>query len=205
MRRARKAAPSHVHGACWTPAKMTPHEWPYFIDNCAYTASFDREEWLATLDEAEEKMPHRPDFVVLPDSYNDAETTIERHREHVEDVLERGMNPAPVLQPGLDESMQIRIFAQLGADTLFVGGRNDWKKAYGEQIVREAHEHDLRVHVGNPGGHDELLWWAKAGADSMDTSSVLQNQYWHWLESLEGLNDTPRKKATRQPKVVDFA
>lgn len=66
MRRARVAAPSHVHGACWTPHKMTPHEWPYFIDNGAYTETFDRSEWLDTLDAVDEKMPHRPEFVVLP-------------------------------------------------------------------------------------------------------------------------------------------
>jgi len=50
-----------------------------------------------------------------------------------------------------------------------------------------------------------MLWWAKAGADSMDTSSILQNQYFHWLESLEGLSNTPRKKGTHQVTLADGA
>jgi len=207
VHRCRQAAPSHVHGACWTPQKMTPHEWPYFVDNGAFTANFDLKRWVETLDEALAKMPYPPDFVVLPDAYNDAEATLERHRQHVPEVLDRGLSPAPVLQPGLDETLQVELYSRLGADTLFVGGANDWKKAHGRQILDEAHERDLRVHIGNPGGKDELLWWSKAGADSVDTSSIVQNQYWHWLEALEDtpLTDTPHKKASRQGKVGEFA
>lgn len=203
MRQARASAPSHVHGACWTPAKMTPHDWPYFIDNGAFTDSFDRSEWLDTLDETKEKMPLQPDFVVLPDAFNDAEKTFERHRDHLFDVWERDMTPAPVVQPGLDPTMQVGVYAGMGAETLFIGGEGRWQRAYGREIIEEAHDRDLRVHIGNPGGREKLLWWARAGVDSMDTSSILQNQYWHWLEDLEGLRETPRKKAGRQTTLAD--
>lgn len=185
LRRCRAAAPSHVHGACWTPAKMTPHEWPYFIDNGAFGGDFDREEWLDLLDSVDARMPHTPAFVVLPDVYNDAERTLERHREHASDVLDRGFRPAPVIQPGMPVASQVAIAAGLGADTVFVGGEVRWQRAHGEEIVQAAHGHGLRAHIGNPGSAEGLVWAYRTGFDSVDTSSVLQNQYFHWLEELE--------------------
>ena len=185
MRQCRQAAPSHVHGACWTPAKMTPHEWPYFIDNGAFTSDFDRDEWVDLLDSVEDKMPHPPDFVVLPDAFNDAEETIKRHRRYVIDVVDRGFNAAPVIQPGMPISTQVAIADGVGADFIFVGGECRWQRAHGGEIVDEAHDRGISVHIGNPGSADELVWAYRTGFDSVDTSSILQNQYFHWLEQLE--------------------
>ncbi len=194
----RRHAPSFVHGACWTPDKMTPHDWPYFVDNGAFTDSFDASEWLALLDEVPEKMPFPPDFVVLPDELNDAETTLERHREYIYEVRDRGLPPAPVLQPGMAVDTQLRLYERLDVDTVFVGGEGRWQRAHGLEIIESAHERGMRVHVGNPGGKKEFLWWARAGVDSMDTTTMIQNKYWHWLEALEGLNTGSLKKDHRQ-------
>jgi hypothetical protein len=185
LRCCRKAAPSHVHGACWTPSKMTPHDWPYFIDNGGFGGDFDAEDWHDLLDDVDEKMPHPPDFVVLPDVFNDAEATIERHREHVQAVLDRGFRPAPVIQPGRPVESQVAVADGLGAETVFVGGECRWQRAHGRTIVRESHERGLRAHIGNPGSAEGLVWAFRAGFDSVDTSSILQNQRFDWLEELE--------------------
>jgi len=185
MRKCRAAAPSHVHGACWTPAKLTAHEWPYFVDNGAFGGNFDTDAWIETLDEAGDRLPHSPDFVVLPDVFNDAEATIERHREHADIVSDRGFEPATVLQPGLSVSTQVSVADELGAETLFVGGECRWQRAHGSEIVETAHGRGLRVHIGNPGSADGLVWAYRVGFDSVDTSSILQNQNFDWLKQLE--------------------
>lgn len=184
---------------------MTPHDVPYFIDNGAFSVGFDRDEWLSLLDDVDEKMPHPPDFVVLPDVYNDAEKTVESHRIHAHDVLDRGFRPGFVLQPGLPVQTQVRLADGLGADTLFVGGECRWQRAHGAEIVKTAHDHGIRVHIGNPGSADGLVWAYRVGFDSVDTSSILQNQYWHWLERLESESGSSRgalKNETRQQSLV---
>lgn len=206
IEKCRTAAPSHVHGACWTPQKMTPHEWPYFIDNGAFTGEFNSDEWLTLLDTLDEKMPFPPDFVVLPDELNDAEGTIEKHREWASEVFDRNLRPAFVMQPGLPISQQVALADGLGADVVFVGGECRWQRSHGAEIVSEAHARGIRTHIGNPGGKDGLLWCAKAGFDSADTSSIVQNYSWDWLEALEGLSDTPLKKEShRQTDLAEVA
>ena len=207
MRRCREAAPSHVHGACWTPAKMTPHEWPYFIDNGVFSGEFDYSEWVDLLDSVDTKMDHPPDFVVLPDSFNDAEGTIELHRTYVQTVVDRGFRPAPVIQPGMPIATQVAIADGLGAGIVFVGGECRWQRAHGAEIVDEAHAHGIRVHIGNPGSADGLVWAYRVGFDSVDTSSILQNQYFHWLTELEsetsGLSRGSGINATRQADLTE--
>lgn len=209
LRKCRRAAPSHVHGACWTPQKMTDHECPYFVDNGAFTNDFDRESWVGLLDTIDEKMPHPPDFVVLPDAFNDAEETMTRHRRHVVDVIDRGFNPSPVIQPGMPVDAQVSIAEGLGAEVVFVGGECRWQRAHGAEIVDEAHSHGLRAHIGNPGSADGLVWAFRAGFDSVDTSSILQNQYFHWLEELEdsttSLSRGSLKKGARQSALTEVS
>ncbi|MFW5896409.1 MAG: hypothetical protein ACOCUA_03400 [archaeon] len=201
LRKAREHAPSHTHGYGWTPQKMTPHDGPYFIDNGAFSAHFEGELWVRTLDEALTEMPTAPDFVVLPDVPGDARATIELHREWLYD------RPLPlrageimrywVLQPGLPIERQFEAIE--GCQGVFVGGSRRWLRAHGDQIVREARERGLRTHVGNPGGADGLVWAYRTGFDSADTTTIFQNGYWHYLERLEaateetgGRQDPPR-------------
>jgi hypothetical protein len=96
-------------------------------------------------------------------------------------------------------SLQVSLADRLGADFVFVGGRNDWKRAYGAEIVDAAHTRDLHVHIGNPGGEDGLVWAYEIDADSVDTTTLCQNRYWHYLQRLEeitqnGLNREGRIK-----------
>jgi len=187
---------------------MTPHEWPYFIDCGAFGGNFDREEWIGLLDRVDDRMPHPPDYVVLPDVFNDAEATIERHREHATDVLSRGFDPAPVIQPGLPIKTQVAIADGFGASVVFVGGEIRWQRAHGAEIVETAHDRDLRVHIGNPGDEESLAWAYRTGFDAVDTSSILQNQYFHWLEKLESATHSSRGsgiKDSRQGSLTEVA
>ncbi|WP_169316565.1 hypothetical protein [Natrinema gari] len=191
LRKAREHAPSHTHGVGWTPQKMTPHDGPYFVDNGAYTDSFDAEKWLETVEQSLLEMPTVPDFIVLPDVYGDAGATIDRHREWLYD------RPLPlrsgelarywVLQPGRPLAEQFDAIE--GCQGVFVGGPKRWKRAHGEQIVAEARGRDLRAHVGNPGGADGLVWAYRTGFDSCDTTTIFQNGYWHYLEKLEEVTE----------------
>jgi len=199
----REHAPSHVHGACWTPSKITPLDWPYFIDNGAFTSDFNPDEWLGLLDVLDEKMPFPPDFVVLPDMLNDAEATIDLHREWASEVFKRNLRPAFVLQPGLPVKQQVKLANRLGADTIFVGGECRWQRAHGAEIVDRAHEHDMRAHIGNPGGKDGFLWAKKVGFDSIDTATIVCSECWDWLDALDSLSRGGLKNDTQQSSITD--
>lgn len=208
LRKARKHAPSHTHGYGWTPNKMTPHDAPYFLDNGAYTESFDPIAWAETVEEALFEMPRAPDFVVMPDVFGDAEATIERHQRWCNGQAEATITPVGnlrlywVLQPGLPIEEQFECIPPGNFDGVFVGGPKRWKRAHGDEIVRQAQERDLRTHVGNPGGEDGLVWAYETGFDSCDTTTVFQNGYWHYLQNLEQATEyagrSPEPEAVKQ-------
>lgn len=209
LRKARQAAPSHTHGHCLTPQNNRWQDVPFIVDNGEWIANKNGEQWnpdawLEFLDELS-TYAYKPDFVVLPDGYNDAEKTIEKHRKWAHEVLDRGLDPAPVLQPGLPIEMQAELARRLGADFVFVGGETRWKRAYGQEIVEQAHKRDLKVHIGNPSGKEGLTWAYKIGADSADTTSVVRDEKWGWLEKLEEctLSRGVLKKGSKQATLTD--
>lgn len=195
LRKCREHAPSHTHGFGWGPAKMTPHDVPYFVDNGAYTGDFDKEAWLTTLEKAWNDMPRRPDFVVYPDVFGDAEATRERVRDifrywsRDELQLLAKFDRYIAIQPGLPIGSQVRFANNVGASGVFVGGTKAWSRAYGADIAREATKNDLRSHVGNPSEADGLEWAYRSGFDSADTTSVVHNDNWHWLGRLESVTE----------------
>lgn len=204
VKRARETAPSHVHGACWVPGYMTPHDWPYFLDNGAFTDGFDEGDWLDLLDEVVD-MPYLPDFVVLPDELNDAEATLEQHRRYIHEVQDRGLLPAPVMQPGLPIQTQLSLHDRLDVRTVFVGGACRWQRAHAAEIIDTAHELGLRVHIGNPGSKQSFVRYARLGVDSMDTTTIVQSDNWDWLEAVEGLSGDASIKGGRQGTLAEVA
>jgi len=201
----------------WTPQKMTTSgpasTAAYAIDNGAYTHKFDGELWAATLDSALREMPHDPDFVVLPDVPGDALATIKKHIHWLREA------PLPlrageimrywVIQPGLPIRTQFERMDALGSrdvppvQGVFVGGSKRWLRAHGDLIVTEARERGLLTHVGNPSGVEGLVWAYETGFDSADTTTVLQNQYWHYLERLEAATD--ETNGTGDPDPIEQA
>lgn len=209
LRKARGLAPSHVFGVVWTPADRRLADIPYIVDNGAYTSSFHPEEWIDLLDSLS-SYAYGPDFVVLPDGYNDAEKTLERHRKWVGEVHDRGLTAAAVIQPGMDVRTQADLASRIGAKFAFVGGEKRWKRAHIPEIVEAAHSRGLKVHIGNPGGEDGLISAYRCGVDSVDTTTIKQNGYWHYLERLEdvtdsGLNTHSLKNDTRQSTLGETA
>lgn len=197
----RQRAPAHSYGRVWTP-DLRRYGSPYIVDNGEYQAAQQGREWCAdewrsVLDVAANQ-PFPPDFVVLPDVYNDAAATLARHREYIDEVQGRGLRPAAVLQPGMAADTQVRLADQIGARVVFVGGDNRWKRAVGEDIVTEAHNRGLAVHIGNPGLPGGLEWAQGIGVDSVDTSTIVTNQAYHHLDELDGLSKGSRKKGGKQ-------
>lgn len=208
LAKCRERAPKHTFGRVWTPA-LRRYGAPYIVDNGEYQAmrrgeEWDVDEWLEVLDVAA-GLPFPPDFVVLPDVYNDAEATLARHREHIDAVRSRGLRPAAVVQPGMDAATQVRLAEQIGAGVVFVGGDNRWKRAVGEDIVSEAHQRGMAVHVGNPGLPGGLEWAQGIGVDSVDTSSIVASEAYHHLDELDGLSRGSRKKGGRQSDLGEIA
>jgi hypothetical protein len=208
LRKCRQRAPSHAYGRVWTPNHRRPGT-PYIVDNGEYVAAKNGEEWSkeawTDLLDTVAAHPWPPDFVVLPDVYNDAEATLERHREHIDEVLSRGLRPAAVIQPGMDETTQLRLAERIGAGVAFVGGENRWKRTMGQQMVADAHDLGLAVHIGNPGVPGGLEWAVRIGADSVDTSSIVASEAWHHLDELEQATPSNRGslKKNRQTTLAD--
>lgn len=206
LARCRERAPEYSYGRVWTP-RLKRYGAPYIVDNGEYQAAQRDEDWCvdawwAVLDAAAQQ-PFPPDFVVLPDVYNDAEATLARHREHIDAVRDRGLRPAAVLQPGIGVETQIALADRIGAGVVFVGGENRWKRAVGGNIVDEAHSRGLAVHIGNPGLPGGLEWAARIGADSVDTSSIVASEAYHHLDELDSLSKGCRKKGGRQVTLSD--
>jgi len=202
----RQRAPEHTFGRVWTP-NQSRYGAPYIVDNGEFQAAmrgeeWSKEEWTDLLDKVASH-PWPPDFVVLPDVYNDAEATLARHREHIDEVTGRGLRPAAVLQPGMDAETQVQLASRIGAGVCFVGGDNRWKRAVGEDIATAAHERDMAVHIGNPGMPDGLKWAIGIGADSVDTASIVASEAWHYIEELSSLSRGSRKKGGKQMTLAD--
>jgi hypothetical protein len=206
----RSRVPSNTVGRVWTPHDAGRDGAPYIVDNGEYYAAQNGEEWRVEdwTDLLEKVVAHPwpPDFVVLPDVYNDAEGTLERHRKHVGAVLDRDLPPAAVVQPGIDEQLQVRLANQIGAKVVFVGGDNTWKRAVGEEIVAEAHRLNMAVHIGNPGVPGGLRWAQRIGADSVDTASITRSEAWHHLKELEPAHSSrgAGKNPSQQARVSDY-
>lgn len=201
LAKCRERAPQHSYGVVWTPEQKR-NGTPYIVDNGVFQAAmrdepWDPDAWTDLLDKVVDH-PWPPDFVVLPDVYNDAEATLERHREYADEVLSRNLRPAAVIQPGMDVHTQIALADRIGAGVAFVGGENRWKRSVGDEIVTEAHDRNMAVHIGNPGVPDGLAWAQGIGADSLDTASIVASEAYYHLDELEGITRGSRKKGGRQ-------
>lgn len=179
----REAAPSHTHGAEWSPAKMTPHDWPYILDNGAFSAFVNGVPWDATAFVGRlvqiETMPRDPDFVVLPDVVTDPQATKERAAQWAPIIDAPTAFP---VQDGIDPETAVEVCDRLDAGTIFVGGTVGWKRRHAEAFVAAAHDHGLDCHIGRPG---DLTWAEDIGADSVDTTTIVHDQAWHKLDQLE--------------------
>jgi len=180
---ARQHAPSHTHGAEYSPLKMTPHDWPYILDNGAFRAYTRNEPWdadafVGRLSQIG-SMPRDPDFVILPDVVTNPSKTKERAMNWAGVIDSETAYP---VQDGISPEAAVDLCDRTGSNTIFVGGTVDWKRRRAEDFVTAAHDHGLACHIGRPG---DFVWAKQIGADSVDTTSIVRNEAWHRLERLE--------------------
>lgn len=190
--KARQIAPSFDHRFGWIPEKRSPLNRPYFLDNGAYRehseqTPWDWQEWREALDAAVEN-PQAPDFVVLPDRYGDWELTRQRHESYLDWVRDRGFTFYTAAQPSGTVEEMVRYAVAVGAEGVFIGGPDEFKREYADQLVMTAHDYGLQAHIGKPGR--DLTWARDLGADSVDTSTIVRNGYWDRLRKLEGTPPT---------------
>lgn len=193
VERAAEVAPSHDHGFGWLPAKMCAHDAPYFLDNGAYRAWRDGEEWspdgfVTRLEDLGEKMPRPPDFVVLPDAHQNGELSLARSGRWADRVAEYGVDYYLPVQDGMAVEPAVRAAVELDASGVFIGGSEEFKREFASPFCLTAHDYGLSAHIGKPG--PRLTWARDAGADSVDTASITRNGYWHRLEKLEAAPPT---------------
>lgn len=174
----RDHAPSINHGIEWSdPARMVTRDEPYIVDNGAYNG-FDEATFISLLD-AVEDMPREPDWVVLPDKFDDWDRTIDRARSWRDVVVKYGYDYYAVGQPPAEPEQIVHHAQQLGASGVFLGGSDySWKFDTAREIDA------LPVHIGNPGLGSNLTL-ARRVADSADTTSIVVNDSFHHLDRVE--------------------
>lgn len=151
----------------------TPSRYPYYcLDNGAFPAWTNGKHWdealfLKFVDKAiNAEIP--PDFIVCPDKVAEGAESLAFSMEWL-DKLPKGPRYYLAVQDGMTkESVEsvIRSFAGL-----FVGGTMDWKLRTSEKWVDLAHEYLRPCHIGRVGPWDRILWAARIGADSIDSTT----------------------------------
>jgi hypothetical protein len=188
MENAEEAAPSYQMGATWTPTKMTPHDWPYILDNGVFSCwrsgnPWSFYDWLDTIDDLED-MPRQPDFVVLPDVVGEADASYDRSCRFVDKVPDR-YPTALAVQNGMGVEEWVMRADELDCEWIFVGGDMPWKRRFADQFVMTGHDWGMNVHIARPGLPEGLLWAKSIGADSVDTTTIARNRSYHHLRKLE--------------------
>lgn len=174
--------PNVEHGAQWLPERYSWVSRPWFLDNGAYSGNFRPEAWRTVLDRTVENAPREPDWVVLPDVFQDWDATLARHLEYVEAVRSRDLEPAIVAQPPAGPEEIRDAAALLDASVVLVGGGTDYTyRGAGRQVLREVDE--LHLHVGEPG--DCYIRPFELGADSVDTTATVRRQETDRLQRLD--------------------
>jgi hypothetical protein len=163
---------------------MTPHDWPYIVDNGCYGVD-DPDEWdpepffnrLKTIDD---RMPRDPNFIVLPDVPGEPDATLERSLYYVERVAELGYDYYLPIQEGNSIRNVVSLAQSIDASGIFVGLGIDQTVS---SLIELAHGEGLGVHIGRPG--TDLTWARDLGADSVDTTTIVRNGAWGRLRRLE--------------------
>lgn len=179
LERIRKECPALTHGNGWTPTYCYDRKHPYFLDNGAFTSDFDKNEWKNVLEKMQE-FSSNPDFIVLPDVFDDAEKTYKRHLSHVELAKSFNWPYYYVAQPPFEPEKTINRALELGADGIFLGGSWD-KKSVASSYIRHARLENLKFHIGMP---KDYYWAWTTGADSMDSVTIGRHEDYPRVRSL---------------------
>lgn len=175
LAKCRDAAPEMTHGVEWSdPRRMPERDEPYILDNGAYSAAiqdeqWDRRRWYRLLIDAHDQ-PRDPDWVVLPDVFGNGARTRLRHERYVEVVRSHGFDYYAVVQKGRPVADQVLFAESLDASGVFLGGPMEWKRKVADEVRAESDRRGLKMHIGQPG---DLSWALDVGVDSVDTTSIV--------------------------------
>lgn len=130
-------------------------------DNGCYSNRWTADKWLTWL----QQQPNTMRFAVCPDRVADAHTTNVLFEQWQPVMQQLNVPIAYVAQDQVTSNMVPweRI------STLFIGGTTQWKlSTYAEQLIAEAKQRGLWVHVGRVNSWKRIQWAHQAGADSCD-------------------------------------
>jgi len=162
---------------------MTPHDAPYFLDNGAFTDHFDADAWVETVERALIEMPRSPE-IRAPGRAGAAEATIQRHREWLYD---RSMGVGSAVYALLGAPARPAHSRAVRGDRRLsrrLRGRDDAVEASARRGDCPTRRRTRPPDARRPAART-VVWAYRQGFDSADTTTVFQNQYWHYLDRLE--------------------
>ena len=146
-----------------TPAQgQTPDEGvDWCADNGCFSDKWKPNKWLDWL----QQQPTTMRFAVCPDAVADATKTTLLFEQWQPVMEQLGVPVAYVAQDHVTSNM----IPWDNIDTLFIGGTTEWKlSAHSTQLVTEAKQRGLWVHIGRVNSYKRLRWADNIGADSCD-------------------------------------
>ena len=125
------------------------------------------------------------DFIVTPDIVCGGERSLAFSMEWATGRLAGTPNLALVVQDGMTPEL-VDSYVLGHFTRLFVGGSVEWKWKRADQWIKYAHVHNKQCHIGQAGTLLYLRAAEHMGADSVDSTSFVQNDSWHILDEYKG-------------------
>lgn len=162
------------------------NRYPYYcLDNGAFPAWVHKREWdertfLKMLDKCLEA-DKAPDFVVVPDQVAKGRESLEFSNRWLERLPRAQTRYMLAVQDGMTTQDVENVIDQYGG--LFVGGTMDWKLRTSPEWVELAHLHRKPCHIGRIGPWERIVWAARIGADSIDSTTWVQQPRFYHIEN----------------------
>jgi len=165
-------AVSHDCGWLLTPTNArNPPSGTYALDNGAFVAWKNNEEWSEQRFMSLIKRYPDYDFVVAPDIVCGGGQSLMRSLEYV------GKIPGPLYLAVQDGMMACEITKVIDRfDGLFIGGSIPWKFNTARMWADLAHLHGKKCHAGRVGTWEGFVHMHCCGVDSVDTTTPSRHQ-----------------------------
>jgi hypothetical protein len=162
----------------------------YAVDNGAFSAylnktNFDGKKFLKTVNRLNEFK--KPDFIVVPDIVAGGMKSFDFSMFWLHKLLSEGHTNYDYYF-AVQDFMNLKVISKISNEKIngiFIGGTLKWKLKHGEQFTKEAHDFDLKVHIGRVGNYKNLVWANRIKADSTDSSTINRNNKIWLLEDFK--------------------
>ena len=157
-----------------------PDNWPFFaVDNGCFAAYHRSEKWnpapFMNILSRCSKEGRVPDFIVIPDKPLDSDSlAFSRHWLPVLKAMFPEFPKYLAVQDGMQPSDLMEMSEQI--DGIFIGGSMSWKMDNMKEWVDYAHSKSIQCHVGRIGPIRRMMICELAGADSIDSTTWVQNR-----------------------------